>query len=483
MKKAVSVTLVKKLIALTGLLLMFSAVQSRPLPDFTPLVERNAAAVVNISTTVKRNSGQGMPPQLNLPDIPKDSPFYDFFRKFFEEMPENHGGPAPFEKRSSLGSGFILSADGYVITNNHVVDNAEEIIVRLNDRREFEAELIGKDKKSDIAVLKIDGNNLPFVTLGDSEDLKVGEWVLAIGSPFGFDHSVTAGIISAIGRSLPNENYVPFIQTDVAINPGNSGGPLFNLDGKVIGVNSQIYSRTGGFMGLSFAVPVNVMLDVYRQLKDQGEVSRGWLGVLIQDVNAELAESFGMERPMGALVSKVIEDSPAEKAGFEVGDIIVKFDGESVGFSSDLPPMVGIKKVDDRISVEVIRNGERKNLQVLIAQLPDSESGAPGSSTSKPEQKTDNILKMVVKNISDKQREELNVEDHGIIVEQVMDGPAQKAGVRRGDVLLLLNNIKVKDAKHFKQLTKDLPAGKSVPILIQRRGGPIFLAIKIDEKD
>src|SRR5690606_22911726 len=290
---------------------------ARGLPDFTDLVEENAAAVVNISTTL-RSRAQGE--QFRIPDVPENSPFYEFFKKFFGQIPE---GIQPYEERSSLGSGFIISKEGYVITNNHVVAEAEEVVVRLNDRREFVAKIVGTDERSDIAMLKIEGENLPTVRLGDSSRLKVGEWVLAIGSPFGFEHSVTAGIVSAIGRSLPNENYVPFIQTDVAINPGNSGGPLFHLDGEVGGVHSEIYSRTGGFMGLSFAVPINVVTDVYQQLREHGSVSRGWLGVLIQDVTRDLAESFGMDRPHGALVAKVLPDSPAEKAGIEVGDVIV----------------------------------------------------------------------------------------------------------------------------------------------------------------
>ena len=281
---------------------------SQSLPDFTPLAEKNSPAVVNISTSSKA-SGTGLSQGFNMPDIPENSPFYDFFKKYFGDMPEGHGQS---QERSSLGSGFIISKDGYVITNHHVVKDADEIIVRLNDRREFIAELVGSDVRSDIAVLKVEGEKLPFLKLADSSKVSVGEWVLAIGSPFGFDYSVTAGIISAIGRSLPNENYVPFIQTDVAINPGNSGGPLFNLDGEVIGVNSQIYSRTGGFMGLSFAVPANVVKNVYEQLKEQGRVSRGWLGVLIQDVTRELAESFDMTHPLGALSAKVLPDGPAE---------------------------------------------------------------------------------------------------------------------------------------------------------------------------
>ena len=274
---------------------------AQSLPDFTALVGQNSAAVVNISTTPKKGSAESSG-RLQIPDVPEDSPFYDFFRKFFEEQaPENRG---PSRETASLGSGFIISGDGYVITNSHVVANADEIIVKLSDRREFIAEMVGTDKRSDIALLKIDGKDFPVVKLGTSTDLKVGQWVLAIGSPFGFDYSVTQGIISAIGRSLPNENYVPFIQTDVAINPGNSGGPLFNLDGEVIGVNSQIYSRTGGFMGLSFAVPVDVVVNVYSQLRESGYVTRGWLGVLIQDVTRELAESFDMDKPRGALWQK-----------------------------------------------------------------------------------------------------------------------------------------------------------------------------------
>ena len=448
------------------------------LPDFTPLVEANSAAVVNISTTVKKSEAGRMPPGHPMPDIPEDSPFYDFFKKFFGDIPE--GGMEPFEQRSSLGSGFILSKDGYVITNNHVVQDADEIVVSLQDRREFTAELVGVDERSDIAVLKIDGDNLPSVKLGDSNSLKVGEWVLAIGSPFGFDHSVTAGIVSAIGRSLPNENYVPFIQTDVAINPGNSGGPLFNLDGEVVGVNSQIYSRTGGFMGLSFAVPINVVTNVYEQLRDKGHVSRGWLGVLIQDVTRELAESFGMQRPHGALIAKVLDGGPAEKAGFEVGDIVTRFGGKEISFSADLPPLVGNSKVGSNVPVEIIRRGKTKTLTVNIAELPEEDelkiaSGGGGSSIKS------NTLNISVKDLTKEQREELQIEDHGVLVDSVADGPAKKAGIRSGDVLLLINNIQIKDAEQFDKIVKDLPKDKSIPILIQRRGGPIFLALKLTD--
>ena len=456
--------------------LCFSSINlfANALPNFKPLVEKNSAAVVNISTTIK--SSGGISPGLNMPDIPENSPFYEFFKKYFGDVPPGHG---PSQERSSLGSGFIISKDGYVITNHHVVKDADEIIVRLNDRSEFVAELVGSDARSDIAVLKLDGKNLPHLKFGDSDKVTVGEWVLAIGSPFGFDYSVTAGIISAIGRSLPNENYVPFIQTDVAINPGNSGGPLFNLDGEVIGVNSQIYSRTGGFMGLSFAVPVNVVENVYLQLKDKGRVSRGWLGVLIQDVTRELAESFDMDHPHGALIAKVIPDGPAEQGGIEVGDIIVKFNGKKVTFSSDLPPLVGSTSIGSTVRVDIIRRAKSKTIEVEILELPtDNEVAAKNSGEKSKLLK--NPLNIVAKDLTDKQKQDIDIYDHGIIVEQISVGPAQKSGIRRGDIILLLDNIKVKNIEHFNKLVKELPKDRSISVLIQRRDGPVFLAMKLE---
>ena len=460
-----------------GLFLFVQVCLAKALPDFTPLVEQNTAAVVNISTTLKKS--EPMSRRHIVPGVPENSPYYEFFKKFFGDRPQ---GSQPFHERSSLGSGFIISKDGYVITNNHVVKGADEIIVRLNDRREFVAEVIGTDERSDIAVLKVDGTDLPTLKLGDSSKLKVGEWVLAIGSPFGFDHSVTAGIISALGRSLPNENYVPFIQTDVAINPGNSGGPLFNLKGRVIGVNSQIYSRTGGFMGLSFAVPINVVMNVYKQLREQGHVSRGWLGVLIQDITRELAESFGMEKPQGALIAKVLPDSPAENAGLEIGDVVVRFDGQEVSFSSDLPPLVGNTAIGNAVSVEVIRRGKKQILQVTIAKLPD-ENEISIASGDRRKGAVPNLLNMTVKDLTEPQRKQLDIDKHGVLVQKVGIGPASRAGVRNGDVLLLLNNIKVLDVKHFQELVSKLPQDKSIPILIQRRGGPIFLALKLSDSE
>lgn len=452
-------------------------VHARELPDFTELVDKNSAAVVNISTSMNISEIHGLPPGFNMPDIPENSPFYEFFKKHFGDIPEGQG---PSQERSSLGSGFIISSDGYVITNHHVVKDSDEVIVRLNDRREFVAELIGTDERSDIAVLKIDATDLPTLKLGDSTNLRVGQWVLAIGSPFGFDHSVTAGIISAIGRSLPNENYVPFIQTDVAINPGNSGGPLFNLDGEVIGVNSQIYSRTGGFMGLSFAVPVDVVESVYKQLRESGRVARGWLGVLIQDVTRELAESFDMDHPHGALIAKVLPDGPAEEAGLEVGDIVVKFNGNKVSFSSDLPPLVGSAPINSVVPVEIIRRSKHMTINVKVSELPTDDE-VMASNANKKSSTTDNVLNITVKDLTKEQRKELEIDDHGVLVDEIGVGPAQTAGIRPGDVLLLINNIKIIDASHFDSLIKDLPKGRSIPVLIQRRGGPIFLALKLDE--
>lgn len=463
------------LLLLFGMLISSQLSQARSLPDFTPLIEEHSAAVVNISTSLKSSHAQA--PNLNIPDVPEDSPFYDFFNKYFGQIPRDS---QPYGQRSSLGSGFIISDDGYVITNNHVVENAQEIIVGLKDRRELVAEIIGTDKRSDIAVLKIKGKGFPTLKLGNSDDLKVGEWVLAIGSPFGFNHSVTQGIISAMGRSLPNENYVPFIQTDVAINPGNSGGPLFNLEGEVIGVNSQIYSRNGGYMGLSFAVPIDVVVNVYQQLREQGYVSRGWLGVLIQDVTRELAESFGMERPHGALIAKVLPGSPAEASGFEAGDVVISFDKKEIGFSSDLPPIVGNSKIGSSVPVEVIRRGKNRTLKVKIEKLPEDEQLKLATQNTE-NNLVSNRLNVTVKTPTEAQRKQFELPEHGIIVEEVKDGVAKSAGVRSGDVILLLNNIKVKNAEHFTNMLKDLPENKSIPVLIQRRGTPIFLALKMTD--
>ena len=446
------------------------------LPDFTVLVESASPAVVNISTVQKKNDVKRMLPHgLEMPELPEDSPFNDFFRRFFDEK---GGGGMPDRDAQSLGSGFILSADGHILTNRHVIEDADEVIVRLSDRRELKAEVVGSDPRSDVALLKVDADNLPVVKIGKSDNLKRGQWVLAIGSPFGFDHSVTAGIISATGRSLPSENYVPFIQTDVAINPGNSGGPLFNMDGEVVGINSQIYSRTGGYMGLSFAIPIEMAMEVADQLRNKGRVSRGWLGVLIQDITRDLAESFGMERPHGALVSKVLDDSPALAAGFKVGDIIVEFDGTNVERSAELPPMVGRAKVGSDVPVVVIRNGKRTTLEVHLGELPEEdEMKLAGSHKSKADA---DRLGLSVADPTTEQLAELELaEEEGVLVQSVEEGPAASAGIRPGDLIQRINNVAVKDSGHFAKLAAELPEGKSFPVLVVRGGSPIFLAMKI----
>ncbi len=462
-------------LAFLGLLLLILSLptMARDLPDFTKLVEKNGPAVVNISTIQKRKSQHRF---RNMPDFPRGGPFEEWFKHFFGE----EGDSAPRERQAhSLGSGFIISEDGYILTNNHVVEDADKIIVRLSDRRELDAELVGTDERSDLALLKIDADDLPVVKLGSSRDLKVGEWVLAIGSPFGFDYSATAGIVSAKKRSLPRENYVPFIQTDVAINPGNSGGPLFNLKGEVVGINSQIYSRTGGYMGVSFAIPIDVAMNVVEQIKSKGHVSRGWLGVLIQDVTRELAESFGMDKPQGALVARVLPDSPAEAAGIQVGDIILKFNGNPIDHSSDLPPMVGIAPIDKRLPVDVLRDGEHKRIQVKIGKLPDEDEvrlSRAGKNTFKS-----NRLNIVVGELSEQQRERLELDEGGVLVKEIKEGPALTAGVRKGDVILMLNNEKVTSVEQFKELVDELPEDKSVSLLVNRRGSPIFLALRLGE--
>ena len=443
------------------------------LPEFTGIVEDAKDSVVNIST--KTHSKRSSSPGDGMPEISPDTPFGELFEKFFD--------PDDFNRRrrdgQSLGSGFIISDDGYILTNHHVIAGADEVIVRMSSRKEYVARIIGSDEASDIAVLKVEADDLPVLEFGDSDALKVGEWVLAIGSPFGFDHSVTAGIVSAKGRSLPTDNYVPFIQTDVAINPGNSGGPLFNLEGEVVGINSQIYSRTGGFMGLSFAIPIELAVDIATQIKETGTVSRGWLGVLIQEVTRELAESFGMENPHGALVSKVLDDSPAADAGLRVGDVIVEFNGKMVTRSSALPPLVGRAKVGVEADVTVIRDRERQNIGVKIAQLPTSITQAAYS----PEEDTarGSALGLKVEPLDSTARKRLKIEN-GVQVAEVEDiGPASEAGVVKGDVITMIDNREIESVEDFKTIAQSLESGKSVALLVQRRSGPVFLAIRPED--
>ncbi len=482
-------TNVRRLATLLFLILVISvpAISSaavRGLPDFTELVKQAAPAIVNISTTQKIKRGSSRPHSRLIPDLPENSPFNEFFRRFLEE--DDNGGESLEEFRPrSLGSGFIFDKSGLVLTNHHVVEGADEVIVRLSDRREFVAEVIGSDKRSDIAVLKIDAHeNLPIVKIGSPDELEVGEWVLAIGSPFGFDHTVTAGIVSAKSRSLPTENYVPFIQTDVAINPGNSGGPLLNLDGEVVGVNAQIFSRTGGFMGLSFSIPIDLAVEVSDQLRDTGVVARGWLGVLIQDVTRDLAESFGMEKPEGALVSRVLPDSPAEAAGIQVGDVIIKFAGRSLPDSSSLPPVVGRVKVGSRVKVDVIRNGKPKVLRVRIGELPGDAQARPAALEKRSKGSTKEVdrIGVVVTDLTAQQRKQADVGKQGVIVADVSRGPASRAGVRKGDIILKIDQVDISNARQFRELINELPEGESVPVLVQRNGGPLFLALKIEDK-
>ena len=456
---------------IVSMLLAFD-LSARELPDFVKLVEDNSPAVVNISTTHKINVN-GYHPWGKL-DIPENSPFGEFFRHFFGE----DGMPQPEEDATSLGSGFILSQDGFVITNHHVIEGADEIVVRLSDKRELKAKLIGSDKYSDIALLKIDGENLPVVEIGRSDEIKVGAWVLAIGSPFGFDHSVTAGIVSAKGRSLPKANYVPFIQTDVAINPGNSGGPLFDLDGKVIGINSQIYSRTGGFMGLSFAIPIEVAMRVVDQIKDKGEVTRGWLGVYIQEVTPELAESFGLDRPMGALVSQVIENSPAEKYGIKAGDVIISFNGKPIKDSANLPHMVGQVPLGSKARVKVLRDKRHKTLEVVIEQLPEDDESRP--SPHKP-QSQGNRIGLEIAELGDVEQKKLG---QGVQVVKVFPNTdAYKAGIRNGDIILEIDRKKVENLKDFRKKVAKLPTGSMIPVLVHRQGANKFLVLKLSEQE
>jgi len=472
----------KKLLVLPVLLLLASFVtviaNANSLPDFVDLVEEQGKAVVNISTKQKSKSLPSGSGDLRIPDLPEDSPFYDFFEKFFGQLPQSPQGIYPRPRVRSLGSGFIISADGYVLTSAHVVDNAEEIVVRMTDRREMLAKVIGSDKRSDVALLKIEAKNLPYLKPGKPDELKVGEWVLAIGSPFGFENTATAGIVSAKGRSLPNENYIPFIQTDVAINPGNSGGPLFNMAGKVVGINAQIYSRSGGYMGLAFSVPIDLAMLVADQLRNGGKVKRGWLGVTIQDVNRELAEALDMDKPFGALVSSVLPDSPASKSDLQVQDVIVEYNGKSVRNSSDLPFYVGRTKVGTTSNLRVLRGGKSRNVKVVIGQLPESDTAAMNMKSQNSKKDTSGLLGMNVRDLSKEEKKQLNL-DYGVLVIQLKaKSAAVKAGIRKGDVLLLLNKKKVKNVKMFNTISESLEKGRPAAVLVRRGGGSQFLVLK-----
>ncbi|WP_028238969.1 DegQ family serine endoprotease [Stutzerimonas azotifigens] len=442
------------------------------LPDFTPLVKEASPAVVNIST---RQSVPARGPSAQMPDLEGLPPgFREFFERGFPNMPNR---PRPQREAQSLGSGFIISKDGYILTNNHVVADADEIMVRLPDRSELEAKLVGADPRTDVALLKVEGDDLPTVKLGKSKELDAGEWVVAIGSPFGFDHTVTAGIVSATGRSLPNESYVPFIQTDVAINPGNSGGPLFNLDGEVVGINSQIFTRSGGFMGLSFAIPIDVAMDVADQLRETGKVSRGWLGVVIQEVNRDLAESFGLDRPAGALVAQVMDGSPAAKGGLRVGDVILSVNGETINMSGDLPHLVGAMKPGSQAKMEIVRDGNRQTLNVDIGALPEdgqavADAGGAGGGQSSTR------LGVAVAELSDAQRKALDVQG-GVVISEVRGGPAAAIGLRPGDVITHLNNRAIDSVRTFRQVADNLPKNRSVSMRVLRDGRASYITLRL----
>jgi serine protease Do len=452
-----------RLITLLLLLVPFGA--GAQLPDFTELVDKQGQAVVNVSTT------QTVKAMAGLPNIPEDDPMYEFFRRF---MPPNQ---LPREQQSrSQGSGFVISADGFILTNAHVVEGAEEIAVKFTDKREFKAKVIGSDKRTDVALIKIDAQNLTKVNMGDPSKLRVGEWVVAIGSPFGFENSVTAGIVSAKGRSLPQENFVPFIQTDVAINPGNSGGPLFNLKGEVVGINSQIYSRTGGFMGLSFAIPIDVAMDIAGQLKASGKVTRGRIGVVIQEVTKELAESFGMSKPQGALVNSVEKGGPADKGGVEPSDVILKFDGKPVNTSGDLPRLVGATKPGTKVTLQVWRKGQLRDLTVTVAELQEEKVAQKPGKKATPE--VSKRHGMSLSDLTAEQRKELGA-SAGVYVEDAQ-GPAAKAGIRQGDIILSVGSQEVKSVEQFNQIVGPIEKGKTVALLIRRGESQIFITMKLN---
>ena len=451
--------------------------QVRDLPDFTVLVEKQGPSVVNVSTTSERRAATGTP---QVPGLNENDPLNDFFRRFIPRQPEpgQGQGPRQFESRS-LGSGFVISGDGFILTNAHVVNNADEITVKLNDKREFKARVIGADARTDVALLKIEATGLFAVRFGDSNKLKVGEWVLAIGSPFGFDNTVTAGIVSAKGRNLPQENFVPFIQTDVAINPGNSGGPLFNMRGEVVGINSQIYSRTGTFMGLSFAIPIDVAMDVQGQLRSAGRVQRGRIGVVIQEVSRELAESFGLAKPVGALVNGVEKGGPAEKAGVLPGDIITKFNGKPVENSSDLPRIVGGTRPGISVPMEIYRKGATRDVSVVVGELPEDRVASRTPAQGRPVEQAANRLGLVVNDLTPEQRRDLKV-NGGVIVEEVRQ--AARGDVRSGDVITAITTrgqtTDIASADQLNKLLTQIDRNSILTLHVRRGESNLFVTIR-----
>jgi serine protease Do len=469
--------MLKKCISIISLVAALGAaslsLQAKDLPDFTELAEKQGPAVVNISITSVVQGGM-MP----FPGMPDDENLQEFFKRFgIPGMPGQGQAPGAQEYKSqSLGSGFIISQDGYILTNAHVVSEADEVLVKLSDKREFKAKIIGADKRTDVALIKIEGANLPKVTIGDPSLLKVGEWVAAIGSPFGLENTMTAGIVSAKGRALPQENFVPFIQTDVAINPGNSGGPLFNLRGEVVGINSQIYSRSGGSMGLSFSIPIDVAIDISNQLKSSGKITRGWLGVAIQELTKELAESFGMKNTNGALIAGVEKGGPAEKGGLQAGDVITKFDGKAIVNSSDLPRAVGGAKPGKAVPVEVMRKGANKTLSVAVGEMPTDPSEVVAQSRAVPKPEA-NKIGLTLRELTPAQKKKLNGKNGLLVIDSI--GVAAQAGIRRGDVIMGLNNSESQSVELFNKQINAVPAGKTVAVLVLRGENTLYVPLKM----
>jgi serine protease Do len=446
------------------------------LPDFTELYERQGAAVVSVDVTQKAH-------RQRFPDISEDDPFYEFFRRFGQVPRNGQGGGDQREfETQSTGSGFIISADGYIVTNAHVVDDASEVTVRLSDKREFVAKVIGSDKRTDVSLLKIDAKDLQRVAIGDPDKLKVGEWVVAIGKPFGLENTMTAGIVSAKGRDLPQENLVPFIQTDVAINPGNSGGPLFNMKGEVVGINSLIYSRTGGFMGLAFAVPIDVAMNAVNQLKDKGRVTRGRIGVQIQELTKEAADAFGLKQADGALVNNVEKDGPAAKAGIESGDIILKVDGRDVHSSNDLPRIITAIRPGTKVTLTVWRKGAAKDFAATVAEIKEDATPPPRRANPAPKEKAKpNRMGLVLSDLTDEQRKQAGLKSGGALVEDIVG--VVRGNVQAGDVILAIIQrgapVEVKSAAQVNEYLAKLDKGASVTLQVRRGDNAFYTTLKL----
>ena len=445
-----------------------STSSTQRLPDFTRIFEENGPSVVNVSVSrTTPVAAQGQMP--GVPGLSPNDPLQEFFRRFGQPGPQGPQGEP--EVQRGLGSGFIISSDGVILTNAHVVAEASEITVKLTDRREYEAKVLGVDKRTDIAVLKIDAKNLPAVKIGHASELKVGEWVAAIGSPFGFENTITSGIVSAKARALPDENYVPFIQTDAAVNPGNSGGPLFNMDGEVVGINSQIFSRTGGFMGLSFAIPIDVAMQVKDDLVNNGKVTRGRIGVQIQDVNQALANSFGLPKPQGALISGVEPGSPAEKAGLKSGDVVLAVNGKEINQLSELSGAIAATKPGNNARLQIWREGKSRDIDVKVAELMEQKVAANNGGDAQTSAK----LGLTVRELAPDERAQLKTE--GGLVVQNASGAAARAGIQPGDVILAFNDTPLKSVEQLKSLVKK--SDKTIALLIQRDAMRMYVAVQV----